>query len=317
MLFSVIVPVYNVEKYLPQCVRSILDQDFTDFEVILVDDGSPDGSGALCDQYAKEDDRVVVIHKPNGGLSSARNAGMRAAKGDYIIFIDSDDWVDTDGFGNIARIIEKEKPEIVETAVIEEDGVTTKPEDLNFAAYLDESPFNRERAINWICNETEQAWPAWKRVCDREFLLMHKLFFREGRLQEDIDWSTRLFYYARKYSGYPKPWYHYRLKREGSISNSIKAKFITDAIEMASMDRSYRNPCDPCTVMMFDKLICAVYASINFYRNCSESDKEIVCKCMKDNKWLLKFTPQPKYKAFAAAVRVLGVRRAMDLLARL
>ncbi|MGM0215625.1 glycosyltransferase family 2 protein [Enterococcus sp. AZ109] len=93
---SIIVPVYNVEKYLHKCVDSILEQTFTDFELILVDDGSPDGSGAICDEYAKKDARVKVIHKENGGLSDARNAGIDIAQGKYLGFIDSDDYIEKD-----------------------------------------------------------------------------------------------------------------------------------------------------------------------------------------------------------------------------
>ena len=92
MMFSVIVPIYKVEKHLRCCVDSILAQTYADFEVLLVDDGSPDGCPALCDEYAKKDPRVKVIHKPNGGLISARNAGILAAKGDYICYVDGDDW---------------------------------------------------------------------------------------------------------------------------------------------------------------------------------------------------------------------------------
>ena len=90
---SVIVPVYNVEKYLRRCVDSILSQTFSDFELILVDDGSPDGRPGICDDYKESDDRVRVIHKKNGGVSSARNAGLEEARGEWIAFIDSDDWV--------------------------------------------------------------------------------------------------------------------------------------------------------------------------------------------------------------------------------
>ena len=90
---SVVVPVYRVEKYLNRCVDSILNQTFSDFELILVDDGSPDNSGKICDEYALKDNRVVVIHKENGGLSSARNSGLEVASGKYVTFIDSDDWV--------------------------------------------------------------------------------------------------------------------------------------------------------------------------------------------------------------------------------
>ena len=91
---SVIVPVYNVEKYIGRCIESILAQTFTDFELILVDDGSPDKSGTICDEYAKIDSRVRVIHKENGGVSSARNKGLDEARGEWIVFVDSDDWVE-------------------------------------------------------------------------------------------------------------------------------------------------------------------------------------------------------------------------------
>lgn len=93
---SVIVPVYNTEKYLRQCLDSILAQTFKDFELILVDDGSKDGSGQICDEYAEKDNRINVIHKQNAGVSVARNIGIEAAKGSYIMFVDSDDWVDED-----------------------------------------------------------------------------------------------------------------------------------------------------------------------------------------------------------------------------
>lgn len=92
-LISIIVPVYKVEKYLKRCVDSILTQTYQNMEVILVDDGSPDNCGAICDRYKETDNRVVVIHKKNGGLSDARNAAIPLAKGEYISFIDSDDWV--------------------------------------------------------------------------------------------------------------------------------------------------------------------------------------------------------------------------------
>lgn len=90
---SIIVPVYNVEAYLCRCIDSILAQTFTDFELILVDDGSPDNCSSICDEYAKKDSRIVVVHKENGGLSDARNTGLDIAKGEYIGFVDSDDFI--------------------------------------------------------------------------------------------------------------------------------------------------------------------------------------------------------------------------------
>ena len=100
---SIIVPVYKVEKYLDKCVKSILAQTFKDFELILVDDGSPDNCGKMCDDFSKRDERVRVVHKKNGGVSSARNAGLKIATGDYIIFIDSDDYIDENMFSHMVH----------------------------------------------------------------------------------------------------------------------------------------------------------------------------------------------------------------------
>ena len=97
-MISVIVPIYNVEKYLARCVDSIVNQTYKNLEIILVDDGSPDRCPQMCDDYAEKDSRIKVIHKKNGGLSDARNAGMAVATGEYISFIDSDDWIETSMF---------------------------------------------------------------------------------------------------------------------------------------------------------------------------------------------------------------------------
>lgn len=109
---SIIVPVYKVERYLRKCVDSILKQTFTDFELILVDDGSPDNSGAICDEYAHKDPRVRVIHKQNGGLSDARNAGIEVAKSPYIGFVDSDDFIEADMFELLYRNLKAEKADL-------------------------------------------------------------------------------------------------------------------------------------------------------------------------------------------------------------
>ena len=112
-LFSIIVPVYKTEEYLQKCVSSILEQSFGDFELILVDDGSPDGCPALCDDLAQQDDRIKVIHKENGGVSSARNSGIVAATGEYIWFVDSDDYILPDALSILANAVEEERADWV------------------------------------------------------------------------------------------------------------------------------------------------------------------------------------------------------------
>lgn len=115
MIFSVVIPVYNVKDYLPKCIDSVLAQDFTDYEVILIDDGSTDGeSGAICDRYAAaHPERIRAIHKPNGGVGEARNVGIEAAQGEYLIFIDSDDYIAPNMFRVLADAVARFGSDII------------------------------------------------------------------------------------------------------------------------------------------------------------------------------------------------------------
>ncbi len=119
---SIIVPVYNVEKYLSECIDSLINQTYKNIEIILVDDGSTDKSGKICDEYAKKDSRIIVIHKKNGGVSNARNKGIKIASGDYITFVDSDDWLKTSTFENLVIQIKKQQPDIIKFSYIKKCG---------------------------------------------------------------------------------------------------------------------------------------------------------------------------------------------------
>ena len=113
MLFSVIIPVYNVEKYLTECIDHLLSQDFQDFELILVDDGSKDNSGIICEEYAKKDKRIIVIHQENAGQAVARNTGTAVAQGEYIIYLDSDDYICDNAFLSELSLKTTEKPDVI------------------------------------------------------------------------------------------------------------------------------------------------------------------------------------------------------------
>ena len=119
-LFSVVIPIYNVDKYLKQCIESVISQTFSDIEIILVDDGSPDSSPSICDSYASSDPRIKVIHKPNGGLVSARKAGAKEATADYIACVDGDDWIEPEYFEKFAKVIEQYSPDISCCGMIEQ-----------------------------------------------------------------------------------------------------------------------------------------------------------------------------------------------------
>lgn len=212
---SVIVPVYNVEEYLPRCVDSILAQTYENLEVILVDDGSPDGSGAICDEYAAGDSRIRVIHKENGGLSSARNAGIDAAAGEYLAFVDSDDWIEPEMYGHMLGLMKKYNAKLVCAGRYDVNGKTG------------------EKSVG-LCPEKEECVTAeemvgriflWKgcdsSACDK---LYHRSLFTqfrypEGKVCEDVPVTYRIVLQARRAVLCDRPFYNY-CHRPGSISTS-------------------------------------------------------------------------------------------------
>lgn len=168
MLFSVIVPIYKVEKYLVRCIEGVLSQTFSDFELILVDDGSPDNCPAICDEYAKKDNRITVIHKENGGLVSARQAGIRIAKGEYVFHLDADDGIENDALESAYEIISKTDADIVSFSYRNyyENGEVSEPVN----DILDEGLYNRKDIEEKIFPEL---------LADKN--MQHSLYFLWGR----------------------------------------------------------------------------------------------------------------------------------------
>ena len=148
-LISVIVPIYNVEKYLDKCVDSIINQTYKNLEIILVDDGSPDNCPKMCDDYAKKDSRIKVVHKENGGLSDARNAGMKVATGEYVSFIDSDDWIDLETFSISMAKIEECNAQIVAFNIINVATNITQYNNYNGTS-ITINDVNKEWCDRWI-----------------------------------------------------------------------------------------------------------------------------------------------------------------------
>lgn len=227
-MVSVIVPVYKVEKYLPQCVASILNQTYRDIEVILVDDGSPDSCPEMCDEFAKKDSRIKVIHKENGGLSDARNYGMEAATGDYLIFIDSDDYWDSD------TALE----ECVKLSISLDADVTN----FGFKKYYQESGKSEIIRMNIQETDCKQLLPIERLLKDNVFVtsacnkMVKASFFSgpsgirfvKGQLSEDIEYCSQILLSARRFAVLPETFYVYRQGRRDSISSNIGKKNITD-----------------------------------------------------------------------------------------
>lgn len=213
-LISVIVPIYKVEKLLPRCVDSLLAQTWKNLEIILVDDGSPDGCGAICDAYAEKDSRVKVIHKLNGGLSSARNAGIDIARGEYLGFVDSDDWVDLDGYEKLYRLAEKYKASMVcagrydsEESGEEAPGLCPPKEEVISGVET------ASRIFRW--DNMDMA--AWDKLYHRD--LFREIRYPLGIIWEDLPTTYRIALKAERVVMANFSFYHY-FHRAGSITNS-------------------------------------------------------------------------------------------------
>lgn len=214
-LLSVIVPIYKVEDYLPKCVESIRNQTHSNLEIILVDDGSPDGCGAICDEFAQKDSRIRVIHKENGGLSDARNTGIDVAKGDYLAFVDSDDWLEPDAFEAMLALAEKYDAKMVCAGRYNEDGATGA-QSKGLCPEKEEFVPGKElvrRIFRW--DHLDSA--AWDKLYARE--LFREIRYPVGRVVEDVPTTYHLVLLAGGAAMLPKPVYHY-VCREQSITNA-------------------------------------------------------------------------------------------------
>lgn len=213
---SVIVPVYKVGPYLRQCVDSILRQTYKSIEIILVDDGSPDDCGAVCDEYARKDSRIRVIHKPNGGLSDARNAGIDLARGEFIGFVDSDDWIDDDMFESMHALAIARRADISICGKYEvRDGHVILPPFSPADAQV--SVCSRMEALKALTEDIRIDSHAWNKLFRRE--LFDSIRFPVGKLYEDIYVMHRLFDRAERIVVAWEPKYYYRV-RTGSIVTS-------------------------------------------------------------------------------------------------
>lgn len=228
-MLSIIIPIFNLEKYLNQCIDSVLSQTYTEYELILVDDGSIDRSSEICDEYAEKDNRIRVIHKKNGGASSARNLGIKEAKKEYIFFIDGDDFLDDNRALEI--IINRLKESSADV--------------LNFGFkkyYSDENKENKyfsiensmpidyckeEKGFEFLAENSLYIASSWNKVIKRDLFEKYDLLFRESVYPEDIDWCARLAIVAKKFDFINESFYCYR-QRENSISKNISTKNLNN-----------------------------------------------------------------------------------------
>lgn len=231
MLFSIIIPVYNVENYLRDCLDSVLGQSFSDWEAVCVNDGSTDHSVSILEEYASRDNRITVISQPNGGLSAARNTGLNAAKGDYVIFLDSDDWLEADALKTLYENLSGEDLLCFNgRRYFEDSGQYEEADDLLPGKYQTGWDY-------YSCNSLSHRSFAFVcvvlRCYRRAFLLSHGLGFKTGIFHEDNLFTPLACFYARKTSVITNVLYNYRV-RSSSIMTSRSLQHWKDLIGTAN-----------------------------------------------------------------------------------
>lgn len=285
-LISVIVPIYNVEKYLDRCVDSVINQTYKNLEIILVDDGSPDNCPQMCDGYAKKDSRIKVVHKKNGGLSDARNAGMEVASGEYVSFIDSDDYISLDFYETLLQTMVDNNSDIVECSVVK------FYEDNNFDEYSDDLKLTNcdtLGALDGLINENSFKQHVWNKLYKSNIAL--DIPYAVGKLNEDEFWTYQVFGKAKKVTRINKTMYYYFQRGSSIMGNGYNIKRL-DALEgkinrQAYIEKNFPTLATKAKVDLYGSCMFAYQSVLKFM---SGNDKKKACKIIKGYKNRCKLT---------------------------
>lgn len=314
MKLSVIIPVYKVEPYLERCVQSVLRQTFKDMEIIMVDDGSPDNSGKLADQLATLDERIRVIHQENQGLSGARNTGLRAAQGEYVVFLDSDDeWLVDDGLERIMRG-SSENCDLIVFKHVERwpSGKTVRGADYDVEAL---SRFDNPQEIFAHLIDTKHfIVTAWHVIVRREFLLSNNIEFPIGLLAEDINWSLRVWQHIRSVVFHNLEFYCWD-RREGSITTNLSIKMYTSYDKIFSYWEKECGRADCINREPIQRYMAGLWTSLGYkWHVLKRADRREGLRVLEVHKGLLDYATSSKAKRAAMLVKLMGVRGAVVVL---
>lgn len=307
ILISIVIPVYNVEKYLRQCIDSVINQSYKNIEIILINDGSTDGSGTICNSYLNKDKRVKVIHKQNGGASDSRNKGIDIAKGEYIIFLDSDDyWTDTNSLYKIVNKLSKKKVDVLSFGYVKfneesNKSIIFKIEENN---KLKSDKYSQLKYM--ISNNYYIACPCNK-VIRLNLIKKEQLYFKLGITSEDIDWCTRLMIKAKSFDTINDNFYVYR-QRSNSVTHTIQLKNIQDLRDNIVNSLDYINH-------EIDKKLRKLYMSYIAYQystffitasRCNDIKVENIIKDMERYSYVLNYGQSTKLRVIKYMKKLLG-----------
>lgn len=320
---SIIVPVYNVELWLNKCIDSLLDETYEDIEILLIDDGSTDKSGEICDKYALKNKKIKVFHNKNEGLSYSRNFGIKNATGKYVMFVDSDDYIsDKKIVEKFINILNDEKSDFIYTSYCrfndgKDDEITEiLPIDIEKNEIKNKSGID---ILALLIEKNNYHHAAYLKICNRKFLIDNNLFFKEGIYHEDAEWSPKLFYYSKKISIYSEPYYMRRMRENSIITTTNEksiVKKINDRLTVAYDLIKFFNtlPEGNTKKIIINDLIRMYWGDLMLITNLkSEENINNCCNVVKETRKILKAGEQRKYKLGNILMNVLGVRSFIKL----
>lgn len=321
MKVSFVIPVYKVEQYLDRCVKSIVGQTYRNIEVILVDDGSPDSCPSLCDKYAVEDSRVKAVHKENGGLSDARNYGTKYATGDYLIYVDSDDfWMHNDDLEKLVQIaIENPSVDFINfnCSYYYPDSDTFSPWTL-YDSKLSK-PKGKNEVVKLLTSTSSIVMSACMKMMKRQFIIDNNLTFIKGQLSEDIPWFINLLDCCKECMFINLNVYAYRQGVAGSITHNISLRSIDSLINIVETElrkinmRSFNKEAKDCIMSFLAYEYSIVLGYLQFLDKRIAKDRY---EYLKQYQYLLKYTQDPKVKKVNFVYRLFGLKITTLLLQR-
>lgn len=293
---SVIIPVYNVEKYLDQCVESVVTQTYKDVEIILVNDGSKDSSGSLCGEWAKKDSRIKVIHKQNGGLADARNCGTAAATGEWILYLDSDDWYET--CTHIETLVSHAKS--TDSDVVCFDYRRFFEKENKFSPLLC-NPQQPQPSLMYMVDNKIYTSSACLKLIKRILITENSLLFEKGVLSEDIEFAAQLLLLAKNITFCSGCCYVYR-QRENSITTSVSRKHVSDLLYIIKKLSAAAEPTDE-----YNSFLAFQYCTVLINAHIAKADQSTFRQIF-SYKHLLQYDSGSIVKLVHTVSRIVGIR---------
>ena len=295
MKISIIIPVYNSEKYLDECLKSLKDQTYRNLEIILVDDGSTDNSLKICASYAKDDKRFKVYHKENGGTASARNYGLQKASGDYITFIDNDDYInDKDAFANISKILKDEDIDVLLHSCIYYWDDTKKFDYPNINIRSGKYTSKEILIGNGLYTYT-----VWDKIFKSSLLKDNNIKFADGKRNEDSDFNIKIFPFAKKFYYLKNPFYVYRKATSYSQTSILKYSHISDLKDIIE-----NNVDGDLNMKSYIAYLYAVYIAQATLLNTKKAKDDL--KYMRKYANLLNYNLNPSMKKVTLVYKIFG-----------